>query len=143
MFIQICHFGCMTQNNVGQWYRGRTPPSSFEYASMNGFYSPKQAQAICERDIQCGGFTFRGKKGATDIVSKVYFFHFINKTSSYLTPGLKHPHWTTYIVGSKDHIIISGLYPTNDSTKWRKLNRYANVLLVQYKNIILFILMTK
>ena len=126
IFIHICFSGCMTEQNLGRWYSGRTPPSKFEYTGINGFYSPKQAQVICEGDIQCGGFTFKGTKGVTNIVPEVYFFHFIDERSNYLTPEIQNSHWTSYIVGSRDHIVISGSYPSIDSNKWRKLSRYGN-----------------
>ena len=123
----------MTEQNLGRWYSGRTPPSKFEYTGINGFYSPKQAQVICEGDIQCGGFTFKGTKGVTNIVPEVYFFHFIDERSNYLTPEIQNSHWTSYIVGSRDHIVISGSYPSIDSNKWRKLSRYGNFFSMSYK----------
>ena len=133
IFIHICFSGCMTEQNLGRWYSGRTPPSKFEYTGINGFYSPKQAQVICEGDIQCGGFTFKGTKGVTNIVPEVYFFHFIDERSNYLTPEIQNSHWTSYIVGSRDHIVISGSYPSIDSNKWRKLSRYGNFFSMSYK----------
>ena len=90
------------------WFVGRTPPSSFEYSKLNGFYSPKEAKNICEGDIQCGGFTFKGTKRIKQIIPEVYFFHYINEESDYLTTNIKYPHWTTYIVGSRDYIVING-----------------------------------
>ena len=126
--IQISFSTCMVKQDVKRWFGGRTPPSSFEYPSINGFYSPKQAQIICERDIQCGGFTFKGAKNVRDIVPEVYFFHFIHETSNYLTTEIEHPHWTSYIVGSRDYIIISGIFYTNTSGNWRNVNRYVNFM---------------
>ena len=107
-----------------RWYIGRTPPSSFEYSRINGFYSPEQAKVLCERDLQCGGFTFKGSKWIKYIVPEVYFFHFINNTSSYLTTNITHPHWTSFVVGSRDHIIVSGTYPSHKFHSMRKLDMY-------------------
>ena len=90
------------------WFVGRTPPSKFEYSKLNGFYSPKEAKKICEGDIQCGGFTFKGTKRTKQIIPEVYFFHYISEESDYLTTNIKYPHWTTYIVGSRDYIVING-----------------------------------
>ena len=125
MYIQILFATGIGKGKGKRWFIGRTPPSIFEYSRINGFYSPKQAQVICEGDIQCGGFTFKGTKGVTDIVPEVYFFHFIDERSNYLTPEIQNSHWTSYIVGSRDHIVISGSYPSIDSNKWRKLSRYG------------------
>ena len=79
---------------------------------------------MCERDLQCGGFTFKGSKKEMYVKPEVYFFHFINESSSWLTTDIKYPHWTSYIVGSRDHIIVSGSYPSHDCMSWRTLNRY-------------------
>ena len=97
------------------WFIGRTPPSSFEYSKLNGFYSPKEAKNICEGDIQCGGFTFKGTKRIKSIIPEVYFFHYINEKSDYLTKNIKYPHWTTYIVGSRDYIVINGQLRSDSS----------------------------
>ena len=93
-----------------KWFVGRVPPSSFEYPQLNGFYLPKQAKYICERDLQCGGFTFKGTKNATFIVPEMYFFHFVNESADYLNTEINYPHWTTYVVSSRDYVIISGRY---------------------------------
>ena len=111
------------EEKVNRWYVGRTPPSSFEYSRINGFYSPKRAQTICERDQQCGGFTFKGPRIIRDYIPEVYFFHFINTSSNYLTTDIKHPHWTSYVVASRDYIIIPGSYPTNNDTSSHILHR--------------------
>ena len=107
-----------------RWLIGRTPPSIFEYPRINGFYTPKQAQSICEKDIQCGGFTFKGSKKIMHTVPEVYFFHFINESSSYLTTEIRYPHWTTYIIASRDHIVVSGSYSSYDDTNWHRMSRY-------------------
>ena len=96
-----------------KWYVGRVPPSSFEYPKLNGFYFPKQAKSICEKDLQCGGFTFKGTKTSTYNVPEISFFHFINESASYLSTEIHYPHWTTYVVGSRDYVIISGEYNLN------------------------------
>ena len=124
MYIEICVSIKMVKGKEKRWFIGRTPPSIFEYSTINGFYSPKKAQYMCERDLQCGGFTFKGSKKIMHVMPEVYFFHFINESSSYLTTDIKYPHWTSYIVGSRDHIIVSGSYPSHDCTSWRTLDRY-------------------
>ena len=95
------------------WFVGRTPPSKFEYSELNGFYSPKKARQICENNFQCGGFTFKGTKRIKHIIPEVFFFHYIYEKSDYLTSNIRYPHWTTYIVKSRDYIVINGELQNN------------------------------
>ena len=124
ILIQSCFCIGFIEGKEKRWYIGRTPPSSFEYHKINGFYAPKQARNVCEMDLQCGGFTFKGSKRIKYITPEVYFFHYINESSSYLTTEIKYPHWTTYIVGSRDHIVVAGSYASHNSSGWRRWNRY-------------------
>ena len=125
ILIQIHLSCCMAKEEIKRWYVGRTPPSSFEYSKINGFYTPNQAQSVCEKDRQCGGFTFKGTKRVKDMIPEVYFFHYIDKSSKYITTEIKYPHWTTYIVGSRDYIIIGGSYLSQSNNR-RRLIRYTN-----------------
>ena len=93
-----------------KWFIGRVPPSSFEYEQLNGFYSPQRAKYICDKDLQCGGFTFKGAKNGSITKVEIYFFHFISDLAGYLTTEIQYPHWTTYIVGTRDYVVISGSY---------------------------------
>ena len=129
MYIQIFFSIGMGKGKVKRWFIGRTPPSIFEYPRLNGFHSPKHAQSICEKDIQCGGFTFKGSKKMMHTTPEVYFFHFINESSRYLTTEVEYPHWTSYIVGSRDHIVVSGSYPSHNITNWHVMSRYESFLL--------------
>ena len=124
IYIQIYLTIGTREGKVKRWFIGRTPPSIFEYPGINGFYSPKQAQSICETDLQCGGFTFKGSKKIKYTIPEVYFFHFINESSSYLTTEIKYPHWTSYIVGSRDYIVVSGSYPSYECANCHRLSRY-------------------
>ena len=100
-----------TRNKTKRWFIGRIPPNQdFEYSSLNGVYSPKHAKQICENDFQCAGFTFKGTRRIINVVPEVYFFHFIDESSKYLTTEIKYPHWTSYIVGSRDYVAIAGSY---------------------------------
>ena len=92
------------------WFIGRVPPRSFEYDTLNGFYSPQKAKYICDSDLQCGGFTFKGTRSTVVPEVEVYFFHFISDKASYLTTEIHYPHWTTYIVGTRDYVVINGRY---------------------------------
>ena len=104
----------LTRRETKRWFIGRIPPDQdFEYSSLNGFYSPKRAKQICENDIQCAGFTFKGTRRILNVVPEIYFFHFIDESSKHLTTEIKYPHWTSYIVGSRDYVAISGSYQSN------------------------------
>ena len=71
---------------------------------------PKKAERLCERDLQCGGFTFKGVRNVTGFVPEIYFFHFVNESAKYLTTEIKYPHWTTYVVGSRRYVAIRATY---------------------------------
>ena len=101
------------------WYVGRVPPSSFEYAKLNGYHTPPKAQNICEDDLKCGGFTFKGTKNHSFMEVEVYFFHFVSDDSHSLDEYIQYPHWTTYIVGSRDYVEIVGTY---DSQSGKSVN---------------------
>lgn len=112
-----------SSKGIKKWYIGRVPPSSFEYPQLNGFYSPKIAKYICESDLKCGGFTYKGTKKISYIVPEIYFFHFINESANYLTTEIKYPHWSTYIVGSRDYVVIGGSYELESCLSGKILNQ--------------------
>ena len=97
------------QSKDKSWHLGRVPPSKFEYGKLNGFYSAEMAQKICNSDIRCGGFTFKGTK-TNGGVKEIYFFHVVYDDTSSLQEYIKYPHWTTYIVTSRDYIVLPGEY---------------------------------
>ena len=98
------------------WYVGRVPPSRFEYEKLNGYYTPLKDQNICENDLKCGGFTFKGTKNHFNFEVEVYFFHFVSDDNNSLNKYIQYPHWTTYIVGSRDYVVILGTY----DSQWSK-----------------------
>ena len=100
------------------WYVGRVPPSKFEYDTLNGYYTTSKAKTVCENDLQCGGFTFKGNRNIKGI-KEIYFFHFVNDDKYSLMAYMKYPHWTTYIVGSRDYVVVSCKYVA-DSGKYLK-----------------------
>ena len=103
-------FECLAiVNCIEGWCVGRIPPSRFEYEKINGFYTSLQAKKLCENDIQCGGFTFKGTKHGID-KKEIYFFHFVADDQISLNEYLKYPHWSTYIVSSRDFVAIRGSY---------------------------------
>ena len=91
------------------WYVGRVPPLHFEYPYINGYFTPLNAMHICENDLQCGGFTFKGSKEHED-EREIYFFHFVRDDEQSLREYMEYPHWTTFIAGSRNYVMISGHY---------------------------------
>ena len=90
-----------------KWYVGRVPPLHFEYPDINGYFTPKNAIHICENDLQCGGFTFKGSKEHED-EREIYFFHFVRDDEQSLREYMEYPHWTTFIAGSRNYVMIPG-----------------------------------
>ena len=91
------------------WYVGRVPPLHFEYPYINGYFTPLNAMHTCENDLQCGGFTFKGSKEHED-EREIYFFHFVRDDEQSLREYMEYPHWTTFIVGSRNYVIVPGHY---------------------------------
>ena len=59
------------------YFVGRIPPEQFEYRelSKNNWMSPNEAARLCETDLECAGFTFRGSKDVLHLATSIYFFH--------------------------------------------------------------------
>ena len=92
-----------------KWYVGRVPPLHFEYPDINGYFTPINAMHICEDDLQCGGFTFKGSKEHED-EREIYFFHFVRDDEQSLREYMEYPHWTTFIAGLRNYVMIPGHY---------------------------------
>lgn len=60
----------------GGYKVGRLPGGQFEYPELNGHYTPSEAAAACEADLQCAGFTFKGSR-AVDVKASTFFFHYV------------------------------------------------------------------
>ena len=108
-YVQFTSHISSDQYKDKSWHVGRVPPSKFEYSKLNGFYSAEMAQTICDSDIRCGGFTFKGTK-TNGGVKEIYFFHVVHDDTSSMQEYIKYPHWTTYIVTSRDYIVLPGQY---------------------------------
>ena len=93
-----------------EWFIGRVPPTRFEYSKLNGFYTPKKALELCEKDLQCGGFTFKGAKTILTNKVEIYFFHIIKQDSASLALYKRYPQWSTYIVSYRDYVVLVGKY---------------------------------
>ena len=100
------------------FHAGRIPPGLFEYPKHNGWMKPGKAVKICETDLACGGFTFKGTPNFKR-KHEVYFFHFVppeiflegkdTKSDKKNVSGQKkkYYHWSSYIVHSRDFVKLS------------------------------------
>ena len=88
------HF-LLNHANAG-FYHGMTVPGSFEYSNINGWMKPREAADLCERDTQCGGFTFHGTL-THEVEFEVFFFHFV-ETIFLDREDFQGWDWTTYKV---------------------------------------------
>ena len=65
------------KNGLTGFIVGRlNPDPGFELNRLNGFYTPDEAANLCEKNVECAGFTFRGSKGASQKFG-VKFFRFV------------------------------------------------------------------
>ena len=116
-------FLMLSPKAFGRFRAGRIRPGRFEYPELNGWMLVDTAVEICESDMACAGFTFKGPFKAKDTTFEMYFFHVVKMDEgvafrdfvvrfSYLTlkfPYLikllaripkeeKYFHWSTYQV---------------------------------------------
>lgn len=87
------------------FYPGRVPPTKFEYPKYNGWMIPSKAVELCEEDLACGGFTFKGAFSIDHTPVEVYFFHFIKDLDDKLD---NFNHWSTYRVSRRKYAILQG-----------------------------------
>ena len=79
-----------------EFYAGRIKPGKFEYPRLNGWMIVEEAMTICENDLACGGFTFKGSYKTLNHAMEMYFFHVIPNNTD-----LKYFYWSTYKVNRK------------------------------------------
>ena len=79
-----------------EFYAGRIKPGKFEYPGLNGWMIVEKAQTICENDLACGGFTFKGSYKTLNHEMEIYFFHVVSNNTD-----LKYFYWSTYNVNRK------------------------------------------
>ena len=57
---------------------GRINPNpAFELSRLNGFFKPDEAAELCEKTLECSGFTFLGSKGASQKF-RIKYFRFVS-----------------------------------------------------------------
>ena len=57
---------------------GRLSEGQYEYSKLNGWMTPQRAKKRCDRDVKCGGFTYKGfiTNDPTQEF-RVFFFHLV------------------------------------------------------------------
>jgi len=99
------------------FFRGRVPSGSFEYSDLNGFYTPKKAIKVCENDLSCAGFTFKGTPHIKSAKYEIFFFHYIpKKLFDEVKMKKNYFHWTTYKVKSRNFVKLDNHIVHSDQT---------------------------
>ena len=77
----------------------RVPPGQFEYSELNGEYSPKEAARVCEANLACGGFTFKGPPNSPKKEFEMFFFHYVRpEVFEKRFSEEQSFHWSSYVV---------------------------------------------
>jgi hypothetical protein len=95
--LKLCSAGFST---------GRIKEGSFEYSTLNGWMTPKEAVKLCEEDVGCAGFTFHGVL-IEDVEFEMYFFSYIPRIH-FNSGHPSHWAWTSYKV-SRDFVLFPGI----------------------------------
>ena len=61
------------------FYAGRIKPGKYEYPKLNGWMLVEEAKQLCEKDLACGGFTFKGSYKTLTRPMEMYFFILFHK----------------------------------------------------------------
>ena len=78
------------------FYAGRIKPGKYEYPKLNGWMLVEEAKEKCEKDLACGGFTFKGSYKTLTRPMEMYFFHIVPQNT-----GVDYFYWSTYEVDRK------------------------------------------
>ena len=72
---------------------GRLKEGQFEFPKLNGWMTPNRAKTRCERDPQCGGFTYKGFISSDNTQEfNIFFFHLLLNFED----GAESWNWVTY-----------------------------------------------
>lgn len=100
------------------FFVGRLAPSAvYEYPVLNGFFRPQEAKDLCEADLECGGFTFRGAKTSQQ-KQRVYFYRLVPKILKQEVPQ-----WSSYRV-NRGFVAVQGKGEL-DGTKDEKVQAFV------------------
>jgi hypothetical protein len=92
------------------YFVGRILPETFEYKGLNQepWMTPNEAARICENDLKCAGFTFRGSTELLDLPTNIHFVHHFPK---YLLdePEGYSAYWVSYRA-KRPFVVLKGWY---------------------------------
>jgi hypothetical protein len=110
------------KNGLTGFIVGRlNPDPGFELNRLNGFYTPDEAANLCERNVECAGFTFRGSKGASQKFG-VKFFRFVGQKTFEEAKKGGNWIWTSYRV-KRSFVAIFHRKPSKDLTDTSNVER--------------------
>ena len=76
-----------------QFMVGRLREGQYEYPRLNGWMTPQRARSRCEKDLTCGGFTYKGFITNDQTQKfKIFFFHLVLNYED----DLENWNWVTY-----------------------------------------------
>jgi hypothetical protein len=85
---------------------------------LNGLFRPKISVKICESDISCGGFTFKGTASSSGKQKfQTNFFHFFQEEffGKNNKKRKQFYHWTSYKVRSRKFVKLPKKYKIGSS----------------------------
>ena len=85
------------------FFVGQIPLGKFEYPDLKAVLKPQQARVICENDLECAGFTWKGAK-ILDIPHPITFFRYVSEST--FTAGNNYQ-WTSYRV-KRSFVVVAG-----------------------------------
>ena len=92
---------------------GRLREGQYEYPRLNGWMTPTRARHRCDRDPQCGGFTY---KGFISLDSSQEFNTFFFNLLLNFESGAESWHWVTY-KAEKDYIQFNNMTDPQSATQ--------------------------
>ena len=98
------------------------PDPALELSRINGFYTPEEASTLCEKNLECAGFTFRGSKNVGQKF-RTYFFRFVGQKSFEDAKRAGNWIWTSYRVRRPFVAIFHEKSPKDQSGKSEKMDK--------------------
>ena len=114
---------------------GRINPNpAFELSRLNGFYKPDEASELCEKTLECSGFTFLGSKGASQKF-RIKFFRYVS--SKDFEDAKKGGNWiyTSYRVKRNFVAIFHQklkVKSTNENVERKTVSNYEELILKNF-----------
>ena len=118
--IRVLYCLCFVSlsSSSGEWHPGKIPAisSDFDLLDLNGRWRPEDAVKICDKNVRCAGFTFKGLANTTNVKQKdfeTYFFSYVYR----VTASFEYANWMSYI-SDKAYAIYKGSFSSNTFIKY-------------------------